>query len=62
MIKQIRDRLSLVALTEAEYVAALESNPYIVGAAAYDALIAHCAIKCGAEVLVTWKHTRLQPP
>ncbi len=54
VIKQIRERLTLVTLTEAEYVAALESNPEIVGVAAYDALIAQCALKCGAEALVTW--------
>jgi predicted nucleic acid-binding protein len=25
-----------------------------VGAAAYDALIAHCALKAGADILLTW--------
>ena len=44
IIKQIRDRLSLVALDDTEYVSALESaSEKIVGGAAYDALIAHCA-------------------
>jgi len=26
----------------------------IIGGAAYDALIGHCALKAGAEVLLTW--------
>jgi len=55
VLKQIRDRLTLVSLTEPEYFAALEStSDTIVGAAAYDALIAHCAIKAGADTLLTW--------
>jgi predicted nucleic acid-binding protein len=34
---------------------ALEAaSPTIVGNAAYDALIARCAIKAGATVLLTW--------
>jgi predicted nucleic acid-binding protein len=35
-----------------------------VGAATYDALIAHCALKAGADVLLTWNvrdFTRLGP-
>jgi predicted nucleic acid-binding protein len=54
-VKQIRDRLTVVSLSEQEYVAALESvSASIVGGAAYDALIAHCAVKAGAEILFTW--------
>jgi len=43
-------------LSEQEYVSALElaSSGTIVGAAAYDALIAHCALKAGADTLLTW--------
>jgi predicted nucleic acid-binding protein len=56
IIEQIRERLTLIALGEQEYVSALKqaSSEAIVGAAAYDALIAHCALKAGADVLLTW--------
>jgi predicted nucleic acid-binding protein len=56
IVRQIRERLSLIALNEQEYVAALElaSSGTIVGAALYDALIAHCALKARAETLLTW--------
>jgi predicted nucleic acid-binding protein len=55
VLKQIRDRLTVISLTEQEYVAALESvSGTVVGGAAYDALIAKCAVKAGAEVLLTW--------
>jgi predicted nucleic acid-binding protein len=56
IIKQIRERLTLITLSEHEYVSALElaSSGTIVGAATYDALIAHCALKAGAEILLTW--------
>jgi predicted nucleic acid-binding protein len=66
IVRQIRERLTLISLSELEYVAALEmaSSETVVGAAAYDALIAHCALKAGAEVLLTWNvrdFTRLGP-
>jgi len=55
VLRQIRHRLTLVALTENEYIRAIETvAPTIVGGAVYDALIAHCAVKAGAEVLLTW--------
>ena len=56
IVKQICERLTLITLSEQEYVSALEqaSSGTIVGAAAYDALIAHCALKAGAETLLTW--------
>jgi predicted nucleic acid-binding protein len=46
----------LITLSEQENVSALElaSAGTIVGAAAYDALIAHCALKAGADILLTW--------
>ena len=66
IVKQIRERLTLITLSEQEYVSALDqaSSGTIVGAAAYDALIAHCALKAGADVLLTWNvrdFTRLGP-
>jgi predicted nucleic acid-binding protein len=55
ILKQIRARLTLVSLTENEYLSALETvSASIIGGAAYDALIARCAVKAGAEVLLTW--------
>jgi predicted nucleic acid-binding protein len=47
IVKQIRERLTLITLSEQEYVSTLElaSSGTIVGPAAYDALIAHCALK-----------------
>ncbi|HYL62423.1 MAG TPA: hypothetical protein VE077_07350 [Candidatus Methylomirabilis sp.] len=66
IVKQIRQRLTLVTLSEQEYVSALEqASSGIVGAAAYDALIAHCALKAGAVTLLTWNvrdFTRLGSP
>jgi predicted nucleic acid-binding protein len=66
IVKQIRERLAVIALSEQEYVSALEqvSSRAIVGAAAYDALIAHCALKSRADILLTWNvrdFTRLGP-
>jgi predicted nucleic acid-binding protein len=55
ILKQIRNRLTLVSLAEEEYVVALESvSQSIVGGAVYDALIAHCAMKAGVDILLTW--------
>jgi predicted nucleic acid-binding protein len=56
IVRQITERLTVVALGEREYISALESaaSGAIVGAAVYDALIAHCALKADAEVLLTW--------
>jgi predicted nucleic acid-binding protein len=66
IVKQIRERLSLIALSEQDYVSALElaSSEAVVGAAAYDALIGYCALKAGADILLTWNvrdFTRLGP-
>jgi predicted nucleic acid-binding protein len=56
IIQQIRERLTLITLSEQEYVSALElaSSRAVVGAAIYDALVARCALKAGADVLLTW--------
>jgi predicted nucleic acid-binding protein len=56
IVKQIRERLTLITLNEQEYVSVLElaSSGSILGAAAYDALIAHCALKAGIDILLTW--------
>jgi predicted nucleic acid-binding protein len=55
IVQQILDRLTVIALSEQEYVSALRNiSATIVGGAAYDALIAYCAVKSGADVLLTW--------
>ena len=65
IVKRIRERLTLVSLSEQEYVSVLETaSPTVIGNAAYDALIAGCAMKADAAVLLTWnvRHfTRLGP-
>lgn len=56
IVQQVRERLTLVTLSEEEYVSAVEmaSAKAIVGSAVYDMFIAHCALKAGAETLLTW--------
>ena len=55
IVEEIRRRMSIVDLSEEEYVSALRNiSATIVGGAAYDALIAYCAVKAESDVLVTW--------
>ena len=65
IVKQIRERLTVVSLNEQEYISTLEAvSPTIVGNTTYDALIARCATKAGVSVLLTWNvqhFTRLGP-
>ena len=65
ILKQICARLTVVSLSQQVYVAALESvSGTIVGGATYDALIAQCAMKAGADVILTWNirdFTRIGP-
>ena len=55
-INDIRERLTIVGLTPDEHLAMLQTNASlgIVGGAIYDALLAACALKSGAEKLFTW--------
>lgn len=55
-LNDVRDRLTLVALDEAEYFTVLEGAAAdgIAGGTAYDALIACCALKADAQILYTW--------
>src|SRR5450759_1323788 len=50
-IGSIRERLSIIALSGDEYADALEASVArgIVAGGIYDAMLAHCAIKAGAE-------------
>lgn len=55
-LRDVRERLSMVALDENEYWAALKDAAAagICGGTTYDALIAQCALKAKAEALYTW--------
>jgi predicted nucleic acid-binding protein len=55
-VGSIRERLSLVSLDGQEYATMLQSSADlgIVGGSIYDALLAHCAIKVGAQTIYTW--------
>src|SRR5437879_3712782 len=55
-IASLRDKLQAVALTDADYFELLDHYAAvgIVGGTIYDALLARCALKAGADVLVTW--------
>ena len=52
----VRERLSLVTLDGEEYFQALKSAASlgIAGGNIYDALLAHCALKAGAETIYSW--------
>ena len=55
-IGNIRERLSMIALSGEEYAGALQASAArgIVGGAIYDALLAHCALKSKALAIYTW--------
>lgn len=61
-LEGIRERLTVVALDGEEYFAALEEAAAagIAGGTAYDALLAHCALKVQAEVIYTWNLRHFQ--
>ncbi len=50
------ERLTLVALEGSEYWAAIgeAAAQNISGGTIYDALLAKCALKAGAEIIYTW--------
>ncbi len=55
-IDTMRERLTLVTLSERDYHDALvaAASRGITGGAIYDALLARCALKIAAETLYTW--------
>jgi predicted nucleic acid-binding protein len=61
-MQEVRERLTIVALTSDEYFAALQAAGAlgIAGGTVYDVLLAHCALKANAATLLTWnvKHFR----
>jgi predicted nucleic acid-binding protein len=55
-ITDVRERLTVIALTRDEYFESLESDAKlgVVGGTIYDAILARCALKVRAEKLFTW--------
>src|SRR5208283_1219064 len=55
-LENIRDHLTPIALTADEYYKAIRQgvSDGIVGGTIYDALIARCALKSGADIIYTW--------
>lgn len=66
-LHDIRERLTLISLDEAEYFQVIENAAAsnLAGGAIYDALLGQCALKAKAETLYTWNtqdFLRLPPP
>ena len=61
-LAEIRQRLTLVALDEEEYYATIKqaSALGVMGGTVYDALLARCALKAGAQTLYTWNVKHFQ--
>ncbi len=61
-LDEIRQRLTIVALREEEYYAAIEqaSALGVMGGTVYDALVARCAVKAKAETIYTWNVKHFQ--
>ncbi len=59
---EIRERLTLVALDEAEYYKSIEraAGRGMRGGAIYDAILASCALKIKADTLYTWNLKHFQ--
>lgn len=55
-LETVTNRVTSVALDADEYWSVLKGcgDLGVAGGAVYDALIAHCAVKIGADVLYTW--------
>lgn len=55
-LSDIRDRLTVIALDDAEYYRTIEQAAAagIVGGTIYDALLVQCAVKARAETIYTW--------
>lgn len=65
-VQEVRDRFTLVTLTEDEYFATIEQAAALrfTSGRIYDALLLRCATKVKAEAIYTWnlKHFRLISP
>jgi predicted nucleic acid-binding protein len=56
VVDTVHQHLSTISLSSDEYLAALKSASAlgITGGAVYDAMLAQCALKAGAEIIYTW--------
>ena len=65
-VQEVRDRLTVVTLTEEEYYATIEQAAALqfISGRIYDALLLRCAAKVKAETIYTWnlKHFRAISP
>ena len=61
-IQDVEERLTVVALTPQEYsrVIRIAATNGVVGGTIYDALLAHCALKAGADLIYTWNTRHFQ--
>ena len=61
-LEDIRARLTIVRLDEQDYFSTIASfaTRDLLSGAIYDALLARCAINCGAEALYTWNVSDFQ--
>ena len=55
-LRDVRERLTMIALDETEYIKVIEeaSGSGICGGAIYDAITGRCAVKAKAEAIYTW--------
>ncbi len=65
-LSNIRERMSIVTLTDKEYFKAVEASAAagVTGGGIYDALLGHCALKAEAEAIYAWnlKHFKRLGP
>lgn len=61
-LAEIRSRLNVVALNEAEYYSAIQNaaDRGVMGGTIYDALLVRCAAKAKAEIIYTWNIKHFQ--
>jgi predicted nucleic acid-binding protein len=61
-LEAIEERLTVVALDSREYYSTIKQAAAtgIVGGTLYDALLARCALKAGAETIYTWNLEHFQ--
>lgn len=61
-LEDVRERLAIVALSGDDYLSAVKEAAAsgVVGGTIYDALLAHCALKAGAEIIYTWNQKHFQ--
>ena len=61
-IRDVRENLTVVNLKPGEYFRSVEQAGVfgISGTAIHDAILAHCALKAGAENIYTWNPTRYE--